>query len=257
MRGLWLPDADAFLRYHDLPGDEPAIVYLAGLGAAASAVFPRLARTAPLSASRTIMPDWLGCGFSDRSRTFPYTLASHAQSVAALLDALQLRGCLVVGHSFGGSVAIVLASQRPDLVARLALGEANLDAGGGAVSRGVAAMSQDAFAAEGHAAMVREFRTMGSADPGAAALAGMWQLADPAGIYQGAVDLVRGSEPSWREQLYRLRMPRTYLFGARSLPDSDVEELPRHGVGVGVVPDAGHGMVQDNPDGLAALLANA
>lgn len=255
MHGLLLPDTDAFLRYHDFPGREPAYVYLAGLGSAASAVFPRLARTTPLAAYRTILPDWLGCGFSDRSSSSPYTVAAHAETIATLLDALQLRGCVIVGHSFGGSVAITLASQRPDLASRLVLAEANLDAGGGVVSRSVAAYSHDAFVAEGCRTMLRQFHTMSRTTPGVTALTGMWQIADPAAIYLGAVDLVRGTQPSWREALYQLTMPRMYLFGEHSLPDPDVDELPQHDIVVRVVQHAGHAMIQDNPDDVAALLA--
>lgn len=255
MQGLLLPEADAFLRYHDLPGKEPAYVYLAGLGSATSAVFPRLARTAPLTAYRTILPDWLGCGFSDRSSIFPYTVEAHATTIVTLLDTLQLRGCVMVGHSFGGSVAVTLASQRPDLVSRLVLAEANLDAGGGVVSRSVATYSHDTFVTEGYSEMIRRFHTMSRTTPGSTALAGMWQIADPAAIYRGAVDLVRGGQPSWREQLYQLTMPRMYLFGEHSLPDPDVDELPQHHITISVVPNAGHAMIQDNPDGVATLLA--
>jgi pimeloyl-ACP methyl ester carboxylesterase len=39
--------------------------------------------------------------------------------VAVMLDPAALGGVEVIGHSMGGSVAIVLASRRPDLVTRL------------------------------------------------------------------------------------------------------------------------------------------
>ena len=38
-------------------------------------------------------------------------------------------GHLQTAHSMGGSVAIMLASRRPDLVSRLVVAEANLDPG--------------------------------------------------------------------------------------------------------------------------------
>ena len=36
MRGLLLQDLDAYLLYHDVPGDEPASIWIHGLGGASS-----------------------------------------------------------------------------------------------------------------------------------------------------------------------------------------------------------------------------
>lgn len=47
-------------------------------------------------------------------------VASFATDVAALCDALGLRGAAIVGHSGGAAVAIELAVRRPDLVAAVA-----------------------------------------------------------------------------------------------------------------------------------------
>ena len=49
------------------------------------------------------------------------SLADHVTTVAATLDEVGVRGAVVVGHSWGGMVALRLAHRRPDLVARLVL----------------------------------------------------------------------------------------------------------------------------------------
>lgn len=51
----------------------------------------------------------------------------------------------------GGAVAITLASERPDLVSALVVAEANLDPGGGSLSRSIAAQSEADYVAEGNA----------------------------------------------------------------------------------------------------------
>jgi pimeloyl-ACP methyl ester carboxylesterase len=79
----------------------------------------------------------------------------------------------------------------------------------------------------------------------------------PFAAHRAAVSLVEGSSPSWRQQLVALQIPRTVLFGTRSLPDPDVEALPTVGVGVAIVPDAGHSMAWENPSGLARAIAAA
>jgi len=53
----------------------------------------------------------------------PYLRSVHAGDLINFLDGLRLKQVHLVGHSFGGSVALLVARERPDLVASLALGE--------------------------------------------------------------------------------------------------------------------------------------
>jgi lipase len=62
-----------------------------------------------------VAPDLLGHGRSSWSA--PWTLDANVDALAALLDG----PVLVVGHSFGGAVALNLAVARPDLVTGLVL----------------------------------------------------------------------------------------------------------------------------------------
>ncbi|OHV03463.1 alpha/beta fold hydrolase [Mycobacterium talmoniae] len=64
-------------------------------------------------------PDLLGHGRS--SWAAPWTIDANVAALAALLDAAADAPVLVVGHSFGGAVALHLAAARPDLVAALVL----------------------------------------------------------------------------------------------------------------------------------------
>jgi pimeloyl-ACP methyl ester carboxylesterase len=52
-------------------------------------------------------------------------------------------------------------------------------------------------------------------------------------------------------------MPRTFLIGERSLRTYPEAEWPQNGVNVVIVPDAGHIMNVDNPDGFARAIADA
>lgn len=87
-------------------------------------VFDRLVPL--LGAGRTLVGvDSRGHGRSPRGDG-PLTIASMADDVAAVLDALDLRGVDVVGFSDGGNVALELVLRRPELVGRLVLVGANL-----------------------------------------------------------------------------------------------------------------------------------
>ena len=256
MDALFLPQWQAYLRYLDLPGMEPACVYLAGLGLAATAAYPRTVASPGLATRRSIMVDWFGCGYSDRPENFDYTIQGHAATIAALLEHLDLKACTVIGHSMGGAVAIVLASQWPDLVARLVLAEANLDAGGGMLSRSIASQSEADFVSRGCQQLLQQLRADAiNGDLAAAVALGIAQMAAPFALYRTAVSLVQGMLPGWREQLYQLPVPRAFLFGEYSLPDEDADLLPTRGVQVAVVPRAGHGMMIENPAGFASALA--
>jgi lipase len=64
-------------------------------------------------------PDLIGHGRS--SWAAPWTIDSNVAALADLLDADTAGPVVVVGHSFGGAVALNLAAARPDLVAALVL----------------------------------------------------------------------------------------------------------------------------------------
>jgi lipase len=64
-------------------------------------------------------PDLLGHGRS--SWDAPWSIDANVAALAALLDAQADTPALVVGHSFGGALALRLAADRPDLVAALLL----------------------------------------------------------------------------------------------------------------------------------------
>lgn len=256
MQGLFLPAPQAFLRYVDLPGAAPTCVYLHGLGLSSLATYARVVAEPGLSPRRSILVDFLGCGFSDRPESFGYTLEDHAQTIAALLDHLALQQCTIIGHSFGGSVAITLAALRSDLVGRLLLAEALLDPGGGETSRRIAGQSEAEFCASGYHALRADVHADAlSGDPLSIVVAGAFNAVAPFALYRCAVGLVRGTQPTMRQHLLDLAVPRTYFFGQASLPNPDTEALPASGIAVRVLPGAGHGMMWDDPGGFAAALS--
>ena len=79
----------------------------------------RTLATRYLSEFAIAAPDLLGHGRS--SWAAPWTLDANVAALAGLLDVEAEAPVLVVGHSFGGAVALNLAAARPDLVAGLVL----------------------------------------------------------------------------------------------------------------------------------------
>jgi lipase len=72
-----------------------------------------------LSEFAIVAPDLIGHGRS--SWAAPWSIDANVGALAGLLDAEADGPVVVVGHSFGGAVALSLAAARPDLVAALVL----------------------------------------------------------------------------------------------------------------------------------------
>jgi pimeloyl-ACP methyl ester carboxylesterase len=243
---------DAHLFYHDLPGTTPALIMLHGLGSSASSWYPRAAHHLRLRDHRSLLIDFLGYGYSDRPHAYDYSMESQAENVALLLDHLGLSQCVIIGHSMGGSIAILLADSRPDLVSRLIVAEGNLDAGPGFVSGRIVSVTERVFTTSKYHAFCQQMTDAGFHD-----YAGTVRASDPACLYRSAVSLIADRTPSYRERYYGMGMPRTFIFGEQTLPDPDEHVLREQGIDVHIVPGAGHDMMGGNPDGFASAIADA
>ncbi|MFJ3640802.1 alpha/beta fold hydrolase [Streptomyces sp. NPDC090108] len=236
------------IRWTEIPGEGPARVYLHGLGSMSAVYHAHIVARPELTGRRSLLMDLPGHGTSDRPEHFGYTLEEHADAVAAALDRAAIAGAELIGHSMGGAVAIVLAHRRPDLVGRLVLAEANLDAcpPPTAGSSGIAAHDEEEFVAGGYARVLEAVGPLWAAT---------MRLADPRALHRSAAGLRRGSDPVMRTILEGLPIERVYLQGEESGALDGRERLEAAGVRVVTVPGAGHNIMFDNPEAFAAAVA--
>ena len=116
LSGLGPLDLD--MAYTDV-GDGDPVVLLHGIPTWSflyADVIPALA-----DHCRVLAVDMLGHGWSDRRDRFDRSLRAQAAAVLCLLDALNIERATFVGHDTGGGVALILAIEHPDRVARLVL----------------------------------------------------------------------------------------------------------------------------------------
>ncbi|KRB73400.1 hypothetical protein ASE01_21680 [Nocardioides sp. Root190] len=101
-----------------IKGSGPAVLLLHGLACDHTTWSPVIDRLA--EKYTVIAPDLLGHGFSDKPRA-DYTLGGYANGMRDLLTVLGIDKVTVVGHSFGGGVAMQFAYQFPERTHRMML----------------------------------------------------------------------------------------------------------------------------------------
>jgi pimeloyl-ACP methyl ester carboxylesterase len=256
MKPVYLPDARAFLRYIEIPGDDPPLLWLHGWQCSSTGELLPAAVRAPLRGRRSLLVDFLGHGYSDKPLDFAYTREAHAGTIVALIDALGLRECGLVGHSMGGAIAVHVASARPSIVSLLIIAEGAIDGGDDAPLGG---QTEDQFVERGFGVLLEAQTKEAETQPDGlrAAHLGITSLIEPRAIHREAVSsLERGTNPSVRSQLRKLRMARWYLMGELSDPEPELaQDLAAMGVGWKVVPKTAHMMGLENPEGLAQTVA--
>jgi pimeloyl-ACP methyl ester carboxylesterase len=107
---------------------------------------------------------------------------SHSKCVAAILEHECITKCVMIGHSMGGTVALLVALNHPKLVSRLIMSESNIEPGGGTGTRYIAGFSEDEFVKDEWPQMMDAFQK-GAAKgvPIDQFHAGFWSTADPRG----------------------------------------------------------------------------
>ncbi|MDQ1306210.1 MAG: hypothetical protein QG671_2042, partial [Actinomycetota bacterium] len=106
---------------YSLRGDEgpTPVLLIHGIGSTGQAWDPVVERLAA-TGHGTIAVDLPGHGRSGKTRD-DYSLGALASLLRDLLDLLDVRSCVLVGHSLGGGIALQFCYQFPERVAALAL----------------------------------------------------------------------------------------------------------------------------------------
>ena len=76
------------------------------------------------SQCRTIVPDHIGCGLSDKpdDRRYKFTLERRVQDLEALIAHLKIKGPItLILHDWGGMIGMAYAARQPERIARLVL----------------------------------------------------------------------------------------------------------------------------------------
>lgn len=113
------------IHYRDWGNPQlPPLAILHGSGNAHSRGWDHVA-AALTDQYRVIVPDLRGHGESSWAAISQYTWQLFLKDTLGLMDALGLSQTVLCGHSFGGRIAYILASQHPERITRLVIVEAD------------------------------------------------------------------------------------------------------------------------------------
>ncbi|MGE3611674.1 MAG: alpha/beta fold hydrolase [Bacteriovoracaceae bacterium] len=70
---------------------------------------------------RTIVPDHMGCGLSDKPQDYPYNLETHIQNTYKLIRFLDLKNIILIVHDWGGAIGFGLMTRYPELFDRVVI----------------------------------------------------------------------------------------------------------------------------------------
>lgn len=253
-------------------GSGPALLLLHGLGCDHTTWLPVIDQLA--KRYTVIAPDLLGHGLSAKPRA-DYSVGGYANGMRDLLTLLEIDKVTVVGHSFGGGVAMQFAYQFPERTERMML----VSSGGlGAeVSSVIRMITTPGYHQVMGALTLPGVRHVGTA--GLRALAGTgWKttrdLAEVAEIYESfkdpnaraAIRHVVRAVVDWRGQIVTMA-DRAYLTEAMPIAvvwGRDDKVIPvRHASNaaalapkarVEVIPNAGHFPHKDHPQRFAKIV---
>ena len=231
-----------------------AVVYLHGLGEAGTCFAPLLADPA-LAAFSHVVPDLPGYGRS----AWPERAASLDQLAGALARWLRRFPAppVVVGHSMGGVLGVLIAEAARERVAAVVNIDGNVSLGDCTFSGKAAALSLDQMRDGGFDRLREEVFADGERRPELRGYYAALRFADPATYHRHACDLVAlSTAETMAVRMAHLGVPCTFVAGVPGGVCERSRELLTEArvTWVGVEP-AGHWVFADQPAVCARIIA--
>lgn len=255
MHALTLPDVTLHFR-DEGPRDGPVLVFSNSLGTDLR-VWDRLIPHLP-PGLRIVRYDKRGHGLTSLPET-GWGMEDNVADLAALMDALEIRGAVVCGLSVGGLIAQGLAAERPDLVRAMILQDTAAKIGHDEMWNERIAAVEGAGTVEvlADAILERWFSKAFRAEP--AGELSLWRamlVRTPAAGYAGVCRTIRDTD--LRDSTARLTLPVLAMAGSEdgATPPDLVRETAGliDGARCEVIRGAGHLPGVERPEEVAALV---
>ena len=107
-------------QYHYLDeGEKSAPVLLAVHGNPTWSFYWRTLVSAFSNKFRVVIPDHIGCGFSDKPQDWPYRLSDHIDNLCTLVEQLDLKNIHLIVHDWGGAIGMGMAGRLTNRISKL------------------------------------------------------------------------------------------------------------------------------------------
>lgn len=205
---------------------------------------------------KVVAIDLAGHGESGAGKRETWTIPAFGGDVAAVLDKLDVKGAILIGHSMGADVVAEAARRAPGRVVGLVWLDQYNELGTPRDPKKVAAFTED-FRADFVAATRKFVRGMfpPNADPALVDRVATDMSSAPPQIAVSALTETLNNEPHVRAALAELKLPVVTIN-----PDTapiDKASLGRHGVDVILMPGVGHFLMMEDPARFNPLLEQA
>jgi pimeloyl-ACP methyl ester carboxylesterase len=242
------------IHFTDQGQGSPALVFIHGWSCDAGYWDAQVKHFAPTH--RVVAIDLAGHGASGVERT-AYTMEAFGGDVAAVLQKLELKGAILIGHSMGGAVIVEAALAAPERVAGLIgidnFQDVNLTLPPQSIDGFLAAFEAD-FKPGVTAWVLRMFPA--NADSAlAAGIAADMASAPPKVGLSALRELLAWFGPRTTESLARLKVP--LMCVNADMQPTQVEPIKAlvPGFQLRVLPGRGHFLMREDPAGFNQLLA--
>lgn len=233
------------------------LVFIHGLGAAKDS-FDRAFEERTLRGFSLFSLDLPGCGASESPEDFSYSMEDQADLVEEAVAGLGLESIILVGHSMGGVIGLILAERAgpPGVRAFFNL-EGNLSGDDCMFSMNIASLTEEEFVGRGFGGFRDDLRhtVQKSPSPGLMNYLENIERASPRALWRSSASLVEESlEGDLGERFAGLDIDKYYVFGERSRLGSTERFLDSRLIPQFTVPESGHFMMDDNPEGFYRML---
>ncbi|MDH3284487.1 MAG: alpha/beta hydrolase [Acidobacteriota bacterium] len=204
---------------------------------------------------RHLVPDLPGYGRATWPST-PLSLCGQADRLAAWLDGRGVDSAVLVGHSMGGVLALVLAERHPGRITGLVDVEGNKTLDDCVYSAQAAGADPQQFAATGFDRLRERIGDSADDDTALRGYYASLRLADPCQFLGNAAELVELSRGGTLvSRLAAIDQPRLYIGGVpRGAGERTLAAVKRAGIPHVLVEGAGHWPFLDRPEAFAAAL---
>lgn len=197
--------------------------------------------------------DLIGFGESEKPKDFSYDLLDQANIVASAIKSLKTEKVYLVGHSMGGGIGLLAVSLLKLKVAVFISAEGNLAPNGsGAGGRMVARQSFWLF--ESFTLPLIKLLLRLHPRRGIRVWTRWFNEASPWGLYRSVQSLVNWSDSGKLLSLFKSLPHKAYIYSENGKRRKDV--VPRLSKPIVYeVPECGHALMTDNPDGFYPTVA--